>query len=113
MSKAYALKRIDEVSNELKFTARKKYTAEPLHFEKKLKLVKAGKVPFHKEISHYTNFDSLYDFSEIDPGAKAYKQRLEAETKIDKHVSAIKDELMLGDLKVATRLIEELRNFKV
>ena len=113
MSKAYAMKRIDDVASELRTAACQKYSAESLTFEKKLKLVKAGKVPFRKDMHHYTNFNAVFDFSELDPGAKAYTQRQEAEKKIHAHVQKIKDELMLGDLKVATRLIEELRNFKV
>ena len=119
MSKAYALKRIDETKNEIECKINEKYPTNlnnpaPMSSKQIIKLFQMGKIQLKpvKEINTYY-LSHIFDLPHDKKLKELQDKNYEVKNKLCAEVTKIKDELMLGDLNEAIKLIDRLRKFKI
>jgi hypothetical protein len=122
-AKDYALRRIADIRYDLEDKAKLKYlfAEKPLNKVQIYKLLKTGKVKLRKleDINgDYTgansyNLGTFYDFSSYDLRKQCQEKYEEACKKIKETIQRAQDELIIGDMKEAIKILETLRNYQV
>lgn len=119
----YALKRVQQIVNEkinkVKRPEKKEISpAKELSNRERLKLLKAGKVPFKKDLDQVKDYDELrdvFDFSSFEHDTiyneKKFKEENDKYNKLVEEIKGfgdkIKDEIVLGDEENAMKLLTQ------